>query len=119
MPTIGLARAIPIPGEYLEDDIRADRVCLLPAVCHATGIIAIRVDEDDETTIDAQEAWVITILVTHVGEVARELSHGRVSLAFGFMIDRPAECGPGGSLEQTGDAGVCPWALSPPRGDTH
>jgi hypothetical protein len=102
----------------IEHDIRTDRVRLLPAVGHTTGIITIGINEHDELPVHAQEAGIVSILVAHIGQVTFQLIYGRVALAFCLMIDRPAEIRSGSSLEQPGDTPIGSGALSPPGGNT-
>jgi hypothetical protein len=67
MPAIRLAGAIAITRKYFKHDISADRVGLLPAIHHTTGVIAVRIDEYNEAPIHPQEARIIAILIAQIG----------------------------------------------------
>src|SRR5215212_7972777 len=62
VPAIWLAGTVAITRKNLEHDIRADSICPLPTVCHATRITAIGIDKDHKPAIDAQEARITAVL---------------------------------------------------------
>src|SRR5258705_4379054 len=91
MPTIWLAGTSAITTKDLEHHIRSHRIGLLPAIRHSTSIGTVCINEDNEATIDAQETGIIAIVVADVGQVAGELTNGRISLTFRLTVKRPSE----------------------------
>src|SRR5712671_4969879 len=91
MPTVWLAGTSAITAKDLEHHIRSHRIGLLPAIRHSTGIGTVCINEDNETTSDAQETGIIAIVVADVGQIVGKLTNGGIPLTFRFIVKRPSE----------------------------
>ena len=91
VPAIRLACATGVAQEDLEHDVRADRVCLLPAIRHRAAIVRIGEDEDDKLAIDAQVARIGGVVIPKIGEITRDLGDARIASRLRVVIVRPLE----------------------------
>ena len=117
MPAVRLAGAAGVAGEDLEDDVGAHGIGLLPAVGHTADIVRSGVDEHDELAVHPQEAGIFAVAVADVGQVVADLGDRGIAQAFIFIVERPAEAGPGGCRQDAREFGIRVLALAPPGGD--
>ncbi len=106
MPCIWLTRTFAVAGKDLQHDVRTDYIALLPAVGHATTVMAIRINEHDKFTVDAQEAWIFAIMIPDICQVILDLGWGGIAVALHLVVQCPAEASTSCSLEQAGNLAV-------------